>query len=75
MAGQVERLGFTEEVVHKHWAIKESVFLANSQFTYRIDTEMRSTGEVMGQDEDFGIAFAKTQMAAKPSLPLGEMYL
>ena len=31
---------------------------------------MRSTGEVMGQDEDFGIAFAKTQMAAKPSLPL-----
>jgi carbamoyl-phosphate synthase large subunit len=33
--------------------------------------EMRSTGEVMGLDADLGIAFAKTQMAAKPSLPLG----
>ena len=37
---------------------------------------MRSTGEVMGQDEDSGIAFAKTQMAAKPSLPLeGNVFL
>jgi carbamoyl-phosphate synthase large subunit len=37
---------------------------------------MRSTGEVMGQDEDFGIAYAKTQMAAKPSLPLkGNVFL
>jgi carbamoyl-phosphate synthase large subunit len=31
---------------------------------------MRSTGEVMGMDDDLGIAFAKTQMAAKPALPL-----
>ena len=30
---------------------------------------MRSTGEVMGLDEDFGIAFAKTQMAVQPPLP------
>jgi carbamoyl-phosphate synthase large subunit len=30
---------------------------------------MRSTGEVMGMDDDLGIAFAKTQMAAKPPLP------
>ena len=30
----------------------------------------------MGQDEDFGMAFAKTQMAAKPSLPLeGNVFL
>ena len=30
----------------------------------------------MGQDEDFGIAYAKTQMAAKPSLPLeGSVFL
>jgi carbamoyl-phosphate synthase large subunit len=37
---------------------------------------MRSTGEVMGQDEDFGMAYAKTQMAAKPSLPLeGNVFL
>ncbi|MDX2225871.1 MAG: carbamoyl phosphate synthase large subunit, partial [Verrucomicrobiae bacterium] len=32
--------------------------------------EMRSTGEVMGIDEDFGIAYAKSQMAAQPPLPL-----
>ena len=38
--------------------------------------EMRSTGEVMGLDDDLGIAFAKTQMAAKPGLPLsGKVFL
>ena len=73
MAGaKLKDLGFTEEVVPKHWAIKESVF-PFSKFPGSpivLTPEMRSTGEVMGQDEDFGIAFAKTQMAAKPSLPL-----
>jgi carbamoyl-phosphate synthase large subunit len=38
--------------------------------------EMRSTGEVMGLDDDLGIAFAKTQMAAKPELPTsGNVFL
>ena len=32
--------------------------------------EMRSTGEVMGLDEDFGLAFAKSQLAAGQVLPL-----
>jgi len=32
---------------------------------------MKSTGEVMGIDADFGIAYAKSQMAASASLPLG----
>ncbi|MEN6478011.1 MAG: carbamoyl-phosphate synthase large subunit [Anaerolineales bacterium] len=32
--------------------------------------EMRSTGEVMGMDESFGLAFAKAQMAAGNDLPL-----
>ncbi len=31
---------------------------------------MKSTGEVMGIDDDFGLAYAKTQMAAAPPLPL-----
>ena len=31
--------------------------------------EMRSTGEVMGIDEDFGIAYAKSQMGASLALP------
>ena len=72
MAGaKLKDLGFTEEIIPKHWAIKEAVF-PFSKFPGSpivLTPEMRSTGEVMGQDEDFGIAFAKTQMAAKPSLP------
>ena len=79
MAGaKLKDLGFTEEIFPKHWAIKESVF-PFSRFPGSpivLTPEMRSTGEVMGQDEDFGIAFAKTQMAAKPSLPLeGNVFL
>lgn len=34
-----------------------------------LSPEMRSTGEVMGIDADLGVAFAKSQMAASPSLP------
>jgi carbamoyl-phosphate synthase large subunit len=30
---------------------------------------MKSTGEVMGVDRSFGLAYAKSQMAAQPSLP------
>ena len=79
MAGaKLKDLGFTEEILPKHWAIKESVF-PFSRFPGSpivLTPEMRSTGEVMGQDEDFGMAFAKTQMAAKPSLPLeGNVFL
>ena len=79
MAGaKLKDLGFTEEIIPKHWAIKEAVF-PFSKFpgsSIVLTPEMRSTGEVMGQDEDFGMAFAKTQMAAKPSLPLeGNVFL
>jgi carbamoyl-phosphate synthase large subunit len=79
MAGaKLVDLGFTEEVIPKHWAIKESVFPFNRfpGSPIVLTPEMRSTGEVMGQDEDFGIAYAKTQMAAKPSLPMsGNVFL
>ncbi len=72
MAGsKLKDLGFTEEIIPDHWAIKESVFPFNRfpGCTIVLSPEMRSTGEVMGMDADFGIAFAKTQMAAKPALP------
>jgi carbamoyl-phosphate synthase large subunit len=37
---------------------------------------MRSTGEVMGLDDDLGMAFAKAQAAAKPGLPVqGNVFL
>jgi carbamoyl-phosphate synthase large subunit len=52
--------------------VKESVFPFN-RFP-GVDTvlgpEMKSTGEVMGIDNDFGMAFSKSQMAANASLPL-----
>ena len=32
--------------------------------------EMRSTGEVLGMADSFGLAFYKAQEAAKPELPL-----
>ncbi len=72
MAGsKLKDLGFTEELIPRHWCVKESVFpfVRFPGASVALSPEMRSTGEVMGLDEDLGIAFAKTQMAAKPALP------
>jgi len=74
MAGaKLKDLGFTREVRPKHWCVKEAVFPFNRfpGAAIVLSPEMRSTGEVMGMDDDLGIAFAKTQMAAKPALPTG----
>jgi carbamoyl-phosphate synthase large subunit len=72
MAGQqLSELGVTEEVIPQHTSVKESVF-PFSKFPgvdVVLGPEMRSTGEVMGADKDFGIAFAKAQMGAGQSLP------
>jgi carbamoyl-phosphate synthase large subunit len=79
MAGaKLTDLGFTAEILPNRWAIKESVFPFNKfpGSSIVLTPEMRSTGEVMGQDKDFGMAFAKTQMAAKPPLPMkGNVFL
>ena len=73
MAGKtLEELGFTEEIVTDHWAVKESVF-PFSRFLGQdilLSPEMRSTGEVMGIDAELGTAYAKSQMAAGSALPL-----
>ena len=64
-------LNFTEVPATRHIAVKESVFpftkLGNVDVL--LGPEMRSTGEVMGIDQDFGWAFAKSQAAASLSLP------
>ncbi|MYG40073.1 MAG: carbamoyl-phosphate synthase large subunit [Nitrospira sp. SB0677_bin_15] len=64
-------LNFTDVPVTRHVAVKESVFpftkLGNVDVL--LGPEMRSTGEVMGIDQDFGWAFAKSQAAASLSLP------
>lgn len=72
MAGEtLEQIGFTEEVHLNFWAVKESVFpfVRFPGAPIMLSPEMRSTGEVMGLDENLGLAYAKTQMAAKPALP------
>jgi carbamoyl-phosphate synthase large subunit len=65
-------LGFTEEIIPKHYSLKEAVFpFAKFRGTdILLGPEMKSTGEVMGIDDDFGLAYAKSQMAASPPLPL-----
>jgi len=63
--------GFIEEVIPPFLAVKESVF-PFSRFAgvdIILGPEMRSTGEVMGIDEDFGRAFIKSQIAAGQLLP------
>jgi carbamoyl-phosphate synthase large subunit len=64
-------LGFTREHTPKHWCVKEAVFpfVRFPGATITLGPEMRSTGEVMGLDDDLGVAFAKAQAAAKPGLP------
>ena len=53
------------------FAVKEAVFPFNKfpNSDLLLGPEMKSTGEVMGFDEDFGMAFAKSQIAASNSLP------
>ena len=72
MAGKkLKELGFTEEITPAYWAVKESVF-PFARFPgapVLLSPEMRSTGEVMGLDSDYGLAFAKTQMAVQLPLP------
>ena len=56
-----------------HTSVKESVFPFNKfpGVDVVLGPEMRSTGEVMGIDRQFGIAYAKSQIAAGGSLPTG----
>lgn len=72
MAGKTLReLGFTEEIIPAHFSVKEAVFpfIKFPGIDITLGPEMRSTGEVMGIDGDFGSAYAKAQMAAQPALP------
>jgi len=73
MAGEtLESLGLTEERIPAHIAVKEAV-LPFHKFPGTdtiLGPEMRSTGEVMGIDSDFGRAFAKGELGAGELLPL-----
>jgi carbamoyl-phosphate synthase large subunit len=72
MAGKtLKELNITEPPDPKHVSVKEVVF-PFSKFPgvdVILGPEMRSTGEVMGIDQTFEIAFAKSQIAAGGALP------
>ncbi|PKI65530.1 hypothetical protein CRG98_014030 [Punica granatum] len=71
-------LGFTKEVIPRHVSVKEAVlpFEKFQGCDVLLGPEMRSTGEVMGIDYDFSVAFAKAQIAAGQRLPLmGTVFL
>ena len=69
----LRELGFTKQVMPKHFSVKEAVFpfLRYEGVDISLGPEMKSTGEVMGMDVDLGLAYAKSQMAAPPPLPTG----
>ena len=72
MCGEtLAQIGFTEEIVPPFMSVKEAVFPFKKfrEFDPILGPEMRSTGEVMGIAESFGIAFAKAQLAAENALP------
>jgi len=71
-------LGIDREVEVEHTSVKEAVFPFDRfpGVDPILGPEMRSTGEVMGVDADFGTAFAKSQIAAGGALPLrGSLFL
>ena len=67
----LNELGFTMQVHPDHYCVKEAVFpfLKFPGTDTILGPEMLSTGEVMGISDDFGIAFAKSQIAAGNTLP------
>ncbi|QOR61039.1 carbamoyl-phosphate synthase large subunit [Sulfurovum sp. ST-21] len=61
-----------------HVAVKEAVFPFNKLpgSDLILGPEMKSTGEVMGISENFGMSFAKSQFASKNNIPLeGKLFL
>jgi carbamoyl-phosphate synthase large subunit len=64
-------LGFTRKRTPRHVSVKESVFPFKRfpNINIALGPEMKSTGEVMGMDATFELAFAKSQLAAGCDLP------
>ena len=71
MGRTLKELGFTKAPVPEHFSVKEAVFPFNKfpGVDVLLGPEMKSTGEVMGIDGDFGWAFAKSQAGAGAVLP------
>jgi carbamoyl-phosphate synthase large subunit len=68
----LEDLGMTEEKIPMHVSVKEAVLPFNRlpDVDTLLGPEMKSTGEVMGIDSEFGPAYAKAQLGAGQNLPV-----
>jgi carbamoyl-phosphate synthase large subunit len=68
---KIRELGIEERLTLKHVAVKEAVFPFNKLpgVDPILAPEMKSTGEVMGIDYDFGMAYYKAELAAGMRLP------
>ncbi|HYA31751.1 MAG TPA: carbamoyl-phosphate synthase large subunit, partial [Thermodesulfovibrionales bacterium] len=74
----LKELGVTAERRIKHIAVKEAVFPFDrfQGVDAILGPEMKSTGEVMGIDEDFGLAYAKAQESSDNKVPLsGKVFI
>jgi carbamoyl-phosphate synthase large subunit len=67
----LQDLGLSSEIIPSHVSVKESVmpFDRFPDVDALLGPEMKSTGEVMGIDSDFGSAYAKAQFGAGQHLP------
>jgi len=68
---KLKDIGYTKEIIPAHISVKEAVFpFARFEgIDTQLSPEMKSTGEVMGISDEFGLAFAKAQIAAGQQLP------
>jgi carbamoyl-phosphate synthase large subunit len=69
---RLDDLGLADDAVQPYMAVKEAVFPFNKLpgVDLILGPEMRSTGEVMGIADSFGMAFAKAQASADGSLSM-----
>jgi carbamoyl-phosphate synthase large subunit len=75
---KLREFGLKKEIEPKHFSVKESVFPFRKfqGVDIILGPEMKSTGEVMGIDVDFGRAYAKAEIAAGHHLPTkGNIFL
>ncbi len=71
MGYKLKDLGLKDEIVVNHVAVKESIFpfIKLPAADSVLGPEMKSTGESMGIDENFGVSYYKAQLSAGMELP------
>ncbi len=74
----LQELGLKGDIKLPYVTVKEAIFPFDKfpEVDIILGPEMKSTGEVMGIDEDFGLAYAKAQMSAMGKIPLnGKVFI